>query len=254
MFVLKRATGNAVEKEFSSYVERVFVGSGIEGLNSTAEVEDALSKIRNVLAELAALYLTLNHIAPSAHLTIVHDYKGLEAWMSGRWKTREVLVANVVAACKELRAKKSLNISFIHQHGHQSTFAGRNDFVAYNVKADKLAGEGGDLRNAALHAEGVEVMSITGQLRSLGYIDSGDGWFNLEARKGFSAEVIRDTESNPGLRKWIDVQLREPIPSGMFFFFIVSFHRDISRPTQEFALAARLGVKDLAVRLLPYTT
>lgn len=148
VFVLKRPNGTTVEKEIASYVERVFVGSRIVGLNSSREIENELTRLRNVLAELAALYLTLNHIAASTRLKIVHDYKGVEAWMTDRWKTRDHVVAHVVAACKDLRKGKSLHVDFVHQHGHRSTFAGRNDFVSYNTRADRLAAEGVNLRDA----------------------------------------------------------------------------------------------------------
>jgi hypothetical protein len=32
-------------------------------------------------------------------------------------------------------------VRFRHQRGHESTFAGRNDFARYNARADKLATE-----------------------------------------------------------------------------------------------------------------
>jgi hypothetical protein len=44
-----------------------------------------------------------------------------------------------VAACRALVQAKRLHLRFRHQRGHESTFAGRNDFAAYNARADQLA-------------------------------------------------------------------------------------------------------------------
>jgi hypothetical protein len=50
-------------------------------------------------------------------------------------------VAEVVAACRRLIETHKLQVAFRHQRGHESTFAGRNDFAKYNARADKLATE-----------------------------------------------------------------------------------------------------------------
>ena len=39
--------------------------------------------------------------------------------------------------------RSGLRVRFRHQRGHESTFAGRNDFAAYNALADKLATDAG---------------------------------------------------------------------------------------------------------------
>ena len=71
----------------------------------------------------------------------MHDYEGLGAWMEGRWRAKDPLVAEVIAACKVLVAGRRLTVRFRHQRGHQSSWAGRDDFAHFNAKADALATE-----------------------------------------------------------------------------------------------------------------
>ena len=72
---------------------------------------------------------------------MVHDYEGVGAWLEGRWKTKNPMVAEMVAASRALIEARGLRVRFRHQRGHESTFAGRNDFARYNGRADKLATE-----------------------------------------------------------------------------------------------------------------
>ena len=69
------------------------------------------------------------------------DYEGVGAWMTGRWRTKDPLVADIVAACKTLAASRRLTLTFLHQRGHQSSWAGRDDFAHFNARADALASE-----------------------------------------------------------------------------------------------------------------
>jgi len=125
-------------------VMEVFAGAGIAPLNTRAGLNEALSRLRNVLAELAALYLALTLVPERAAVTIVHDYEGVGAWMDGRWKARDPIVATVIDACHALIARRGLRVSYRHQRGHQSAWAGRDDFAHYNGRADALATEAGD--------------------------------------------------------------------------------------------------------------
>jgi hypothetical protein len=88
-------------------------------------------------------------------------------------------------------------------------------------------------------------------LSNRGYQQIGGDWFNLRDRKGFSNEVMEDT-NNPRVRDWVTAMLKEPVASDEFWFFIMAFHPGEDRPTQEFKMLARmerLGVTGVRVRL-----
>lgn len=120
-------------------VQEVFAGGGVASLTERRAIATALARLRNILAELAALYLALRLAPEGAPLTVVHDYEGVGAWMTGRWKTKDPLVAEVIAACKALASGRRLTLAFRHQRGHQSSWAGRDDFAHFNARADALA-------------------------------------------------------------------------------------------------------------------
>ena len=125
-------------------VVEVLIGAGIPGLTTKKAISDALGRLRNILAELAALYLALTLVPERSAVTVVHDYEGVGAWMEGRWKARDPLVASIVVACHALAERRGLTVGYRHQRGHQSAWAGRDDFAHYNGKADALATEAGD--------------------------------------------------------------------------------------------------------------
>ena len=141
--VLVDATGedpNVVEA-LGMTVRQVFAGGAVASLTEPKAIATALTRLRNILAELAALYLALRLASEGVSLTIVHDYEGVGAWMTGRWKTKDPLVAEVIAACRTIAAERRLALSFRHQRGHQSSWAGRDDFAHFNARADALATE-----------------------------------------------------------------------------------------------------------------
>lgn len=123
-------------------VVEVLSGAGIPLLDTKKAISDALGRLRNVLSELTALYLALTLVPEGAAVTIVHDYEGVGAWMEGRWKARDAVVAALTAACRALVEARRLRVSYRHQRGHQASWAGRDDFAHYNAKADALATEG----------------------------------------------------------------------------------------------------------------
>ena len=125
-------------------VVEVLSGAKITGLSTKSAINDALGRLRNILSELAALYLALTLAPERSAITIVHDYEGVGAWMDGRWKARDATVAALVAACRALIERRKLRVAYRHQRGHQSAWAGRDDFAHYNGKADALATEAGD--------------------------------------------------------------------------------------------------------------
>lgn len=141
--VLVDAVGDAptVVEALGMTVREVFSGGGVASLTASKAITAALGRLRNVLAELAALYLALRLAPEGASLTVVHDYEGVGAWMTGRWQTKDPLVAEVVAACKALASARRLTLAFRHQRGHQSSWAGRDDFAHFNARADALATE-----------------------------------------------------------------------------------------------------------------
>ena len=122
-------------------VRHVFTGGTVTSLTQSKAIAAALARLRNVLAELAALYLALRLVPEGASLTIVHDYEGVGAWMTGRWKTKDPLVAELIAACRALASERRLTLAFRHQRGHQSSWAGRDDFAHFTARADALATE-----------------------------------------------------------------------------------------------------------------
>jgi ribonuclease HI len=143
--VVVDATGQepAVVEALGMTVREVFVGGAVASLTEPKAIAAALARLRNVLAELAGLYLALRLLPEGASLTVVHDYEGVGAWMTGRWKTKDPLVAELVGACKTLAETRHLTLAFRHQRGHQSSWAGRDDFAQFNARADALAREAG---------------------------------------------------------------------------------------------------------------
>jgi ribonuclease HI len=122
-------------------VYEVFAGAGLSALATRAAVRAALERLRNVLAELGALHLALRIVPEASTVTIVHDYEGVGAWLDGRWRARDPLVADIVQACRELIAQRRLDVRFRHQRGHAAAWVARDDFAHYNARADALASE-----------------------------------------------------------------------------------------------------------------
>ena len=141
VLVEQEASGPASVREIATTVYDVFERAGIPSLDTRSKITAATNSLQNILAELGALYAALQEAPPGSTLTVVHDYEGVGAWLEGRWKTKNPIVAEVVAACRALIEARGLRVRFRHQRGHESTFAGRNDFAAYNARADKLATE-----------------------------------------------------------------------------------------------------------------
>jgi ribonuclease HI len=131
-----------VVAEIASSVGRVFYGGVVPALGSEEDVELALEKSRNVLAELGGLYLALWQAPANSAVTIVHDYEGVGAWMTGKWKANVPVVRVIVAECKEIVEDKRLDLSFHWQKGHTSSWAGRHDLARFNARADALATAG----------------------------------------------------------------------------------------------------------------
>jgi len=141
VIVVAAAEEPTVEEALGKTVEEVFAGGTVASQTQPKAIATALARLRNVLAELAGLYLALRLAPEGTALTVVHDYEGVGAWMTGRWKTKDPLVAEIIAACHALASARRLTLSFRHQRGHQSSWAGRDDFAHFNAQADALATE-----------------------------------------------------------------------------------------------------------------
>ena len=141
VLVEQREAEPAATREIATTVYDVFARAGIPGLDTRSKITAATDALQNIIAELGALYAALQQVPRESTLTVVHDYEGVGAWLEGRWKAKNPLVAEIVSACRRLLEGRALRVRFRHQRGHESTFAGRNDFARYNGRADKLATE-----------------------------------------------------------------------------------------------------------------
>jgi viroplasmin len=130
-------------REVATTVYEVFGHAGISSLDTRAKITAATNGLQNILAELGGLHVALVEAPAGSTLTVVHDYEGVGAWPEGRWKAKNPIVVEIVGACRALVEARRLHVRFRHQRGHESTFAGRNDFAAYNARADKLATDAG---------------------------------------------------------------------------------------------------------------
>jgi ribonuclease HI len=129
--------------EIPTSVATVFRGSLIPGLDSDESISVALARLKNILAELAALFLALRELPEQAKVTIVHDYVGVGNWMKGDSRPpRDPVLEAVIGACVNLCADKAMRLTFLYQPSHRSDWAGRHDLARFNRRADELATEG----------------------------------------------------------------------------------------------------------------
>jgi hypothetical protein len=140
------AVGPRPVRELATTIYEVFGPASLPSLDTRPKITAAANRLRNVLAELGGLFKALEEAPPGEPLTVVYDYEGVGAWLEGRWKAKDPLVAEIVAACRARIAGRRLSVTFRRQPGHTSTYAGRNDFAAFNARADALATE------AAMHS------------------------------------------------------------------------------------------------------
>lgn len=101
-------------------------------------------RLRNGLAEMAALYVALQELPRGSISTVVHDYRGVEAFVhtAGKWRPKNPTMRTVVKAAQHLVQEKALRLDFRHQRSHRSDWAGRHDYVYFNRLADSLARQG----------------------------------------------------------------------------------------------------------------
>ncbi len=111
-----------------------FVSTVAERFGDYAE---HLPRLRNPLAELAAAHVILRHYGDRV-LTIVHDYQGVGAWIEGRWKAHDPVIARFVSSCQALIRERGLTVRFQWTNGHQSAVGG-DEYAQYNARVDALA-------------------------------------------------------------------------------------------------------------------
>lgn len=116
-------------------------GCGVVLLDSD-NIVDTISKvytnsewaqIRNVAGELLACNLAVTYAKEHGYdeVTVHYDYMGIEAWVTGQWKTKNELTKKYKAWFDEM--SKEIKVNFVKVKAHS------ND--KYNEMADELAGE-----------------------------------------------------------------------------------------------------------------
>jgi ribonuclease HI len=131
------------EREFRSHVLDVFKRYPLPDPASEAEVNEALSRQGNALAEMAACYLALQEMRDGVAVTVVHDNAAVGDWMEQRSKVRRSgVLRSLVAEGLALLERKNPRPGFRHQYGHRSDWVGRHDYAHYNKRAHELADEG----------------------------------------------------------------------------------------------------------------
>lgn len=132
--------GPAVVAERGATVFDALAGQGLAGLGTPEEIRDALGRLGNVLAEIAAAWVGLARMGlDPGPVTLVHDYEGVGAWLAGRWRRKDPVVAALVEASLRAAAERGLGPTFVQYPGHRSAWAGRHDYAALNARADQLA-------------------------------------------------------------------------------------------------------------------
>lgn len=130
-------------KEIATSVHDIFRDRPLPGLASADEVQEALDRRRNILSEIAALFVAIEEISAGSKVTIVHDYVGVADWMEKRSRPpRDAALKSLVSECMQMSETKRLEIKYLHQPGHRSTWAGRHDLARFNARADELATKG----------------------------------------------------------------------------------------------------------------
>jgi ribonuclease HI len=137
--LVRRVDQTELIQELAVTVREVFSGALIPGLTSAAEVDAALARLHNILAELAGLFQALCLVEGGSEFTLVHDYAGVGAWMQHRWKTKDEIVAAIIERSRMLAQERSLRVTYLHQRGHQSSWVGEDEFARWNARADQLA-------------------------------------------------------------------------------------------------------------------
>lgn len=142
LILVRMREGDELEtpEELSTNVYDVLRGLELEAGES---VEAGLVRTRNILSEMTALYLAMTRLPKRSAVIVVHDYRGVAAWIEGRSKrAKDPLLRWVIERTKGLIAEKELTRTFRHQKRGRSDWAGRHDYARLNRRVDDLATKG----------------------------------------------------------------------------------------------------------------
>jgi hypothetical protein len=142
--VIVRGSSNTDEfpiciQELSSNVVDVLTGASIPTLDSIDTIESAVERLRNIIAEMTALYAAIRLVPVREAVTVVHDYRGVELFWTGAWNTKDAEIRELTEAAKRLADERESSVSFREQRSHKSAFYGRHDYRRFNARADELA-------------------------------------------------------------------------------------------------------------------
>ena len=128
VLVRRRPDGTTVTREISTTVLEVCQGLAPQ------DVE----RVRNPLAELAAVRAALEVVRDGTAVTVVHDYEGTAPLIEGRWKAHDEAMRSTVDACRFAVRERRLTVSFRYTNSHQSA-VGDDEYAQCNARADALA-------------------------------------------------------------------------------------------------------------------
>ena len=131
VLVHRRPDGTTAVKEVSTTVGEVF-----------PELAGDLARLRNPLAEIAAVWAAVEAVRAGATVTIVHDYEGTAPLVLGRWNAHDPAMKTAVRRCRGGIESGLIVVRFEHTNGHQSAVGG-DEYALYNARADTLAAEAG---------------------------------------------------------------------------------------------------------------
>ncbi len=129
VLVHRRADGSTVTRDISTTVAEVF-----------PELAGDLARLRNPLAEIAAVWAAVEAVRAGATVTIVHDYEGTAPLVLGRWNAHDPAMKAAVRRCRAAIESGLIVVRFEHTNGHQSAADG-DEYALYNARADTRAAE-----------------------------------------------------------------------------------------------------------------
>lgn len=138
VLVQRGVDGSTAKREVSIKTHTVLTAQPF--LLDEASVSGSLLGLRNVLAEITACYHALTCVRSQTSLTLVFDYLGVGGWLQMTWLPPcDPVLRRIIQECHELIRSNKLTVSYVHQAGHRSNWAGKHEFAEFNAAADRLA-------------------------------------------------------------------------------------------------------------------